>query len=75
MQAKEGSMPAAKQEACEAVKEEQGADATQEVMADQVDKEMCNGSGQAAGQERPAKKARTGVCPSVQRCASCSVHK
>ena len=67
-------MPAAKQEACEAVKEEQGADAAQEVRAEQVDTEMCNGSGQAAEQERPAKKARTGVCPSVQRRAFCSTY-
>ena len=42
-------MPAAKQEACEAVKEEQGADAAREVRAEQVDTEMCNGSGQVAG--------------------------
>ena len=73
-QAKEGSMPAAKQEAREAVKEEQGTDAAREVGAEQVDTEMCSGSGQAAGQERPAKKARTGVCPSVQRYPFCSNH-
>lgn len=68
-------MPAAKQEACEAVKEEQGADAAREVRAEQVDTEICNGSGQVAGLERPAKKARTGVCTSVQRCAFCSIDR
>lgn len=72
--AKEGSLPAAKQEASAAVKEEQGADAAREVRAEQADTKACNGSGQAAGQERPAKKARTGVCPSAQGCASCSIH-
>ena len=72
--AKEGSLPAAKQEASAAVEEEQGADAAQEVRAELADTKVCNGSGQASGQERPAKKARTGVCPSVQRCAFCSTH-
>ena len=66
-------MPAAKQEACKAVKEEQGAAAAQEVSTEQVDTQACNGSEQAAGQERPAKKARTGVCSSAQHRAFCSI--